>query len=352
MANILVANAHLVGLWLQMLATGAYFVILPQCIVILRRKLRQGLSIWLPAAAAVMFVSTIIDLVVEMIRGFHAFAIHGTALPNPSAFYANAAAPESLVKNALNVIVAVISDMIMVYRTFVIWNMNLAIVLIPSGLILANIAIGIWAMWTLSQTRVGDVLILADVTVRIRYFFVLTFCVNMICASLICLKIWRVHALAKRVSDASATKNVLEIVIESAALYCAYLFILIVTSSVGSNVFFIFLDPLPPVTAVVFSMLIVRAQTGVSRGGGGPAATAQTSTIRFGSRSFGPGVSTTARNTTTTRDYTAGGVELDLACVAERHGEEGESVGDSVSRIGYAMHASGEMSRDKDLDKV
>ena len=54
------------------------------------------------------------DLVVEMIRGFHAFAIHGTALPNPSAFYANAAAPESLVKNALNVIVAVISDMIMV----------------------------------------------------------------------------------------------------------------------------------------------------------------------------------------------------------------------------------------------
>ncbi|KAI0657010.1 hypothetical protein C8Q70DRAFT_1007688 [Cubamyces menziesii] len=298
-----------------------------------------------------MFVSTIIDLVVEMIRGYHAFGIHGKELPNPSAFYANAAAPESLVKNALNVIVAVISDMIMVYRTFVIWNMNLAIVLVPSGLILANIAIGIWAMWTLSQTRVGDVLILADVTVRIRYFFVLTFCVNMLCASLICLKIWRVHALAKRVSDASATKNVLEIVIESAALYCAYLFILIVTSSVGSNVFFIFLDPLPPVTAVVFSMLIVRAQTGVPKG---PAATAQTSTIRFGSRSFGPGVSTTARNTTTTTTRDHAGVELDLACVASRHGEEGEgeSVGDSVSRMGYAMHPSAEMSRDKDLDKV
>ena len=98
-------------------------------------------------------------------------------------------------------------------------------------------------------------------------------------------------------------------------------------------------------------MLIVRAQTGVSRGGGGgPAATAQTSTIRFGSRSFGPGVSTTARNTT--RDHTTAGVELDLACVAERHGEEGESVGDSVSRMGYAMHPSAEVSRDQDLDKV
>ena len=95
-------------------------------------------------------------------------------------------------------------------------------------------------------------------------------------------------------------------------------------------------------------MLIVRAQTGAPRGG---PATAQTSTIRFGSRSFGPGVSTTARNTTTTtRDHA--GVELDLACVASRHGEEGESVGDSVSRMGYAMHPSAEMSRDKDLDKV
>ncbi len=70
-------------------------------------------------------------------------------------------------------------------------------------------------MWTLSRTHPGDLLVLADVTIRIRYFFILTICVNMLCASLICFKIWRVHVLAKRVVDMSATKNVLEIVIES-----------------------------------------------------------------------------------------------------------------------------------------
>ena len=41
---------------------------------------------------------------------------------------------------------------------------------------------GIWSTYTLSQTAKGDLLILADVTVRVRYFFVLTFCVTLMCA--------------------------------------------------------------------------------------------------------------------------------------------------------------------------
>ncbi|KAI8976650.1 hypothetical protein BD414DRAFT_539195 [Trametes punicea] len=447
-ANILVANAHLVGLWLQMLATGTSPPLPPSipssvpdrgpadpshprskqtptpvrpspspprapictnnsrlvlarpanpaiwlcpCVTILYKKRRQGLSVWLPAAAAVMLVSTLIDLIVEMIRGYHAFGIHGAQPPNPSAFYADASTPESLLKNALNVIVAVISDLIMVYRTFIIWNMNIAVILIPTGIIFANIAIGIWAMWTLSRTRVGDVLILADVTVRIRYFFILTFCVNMLCATLICAKIWRVHRLARRVSDASSTRNVLEIVIESAAVYCAYLFVLIVTSSVGSNVFFIFLDPLPPVTAVVFSMLIVRAQTytlrGPTGGRGGGGGAPPTSTIRFGSRTFGDGdgdgygyaygqsgaTSTTARNTNTntntaTRTSVASSacaagrgapegfapveVEIDLERAGAGGGEgEGEGEGDSISlsRLGYLVAGA---EGDKEVGKV
>ncbi len=41
---------------------------------------------------------------------------------------------------------------------------------------------GIWSVLTLSQTKTGDALILADVTIRVRYFFVLTFCLNVMCA--------------------------------------------------------------------------------------------------------------------------------------------------------------------------
>ena len=79
-----------------------------------RRTLPYATTDIVPFVVLAVLIVVVQDLVVEMIRGYHAFGIHGKELPNPSAFYANAAAPESLVKNALNVIVAVISDIIMV----------------------------------------------------------------------------------------------------------------------------------------------------------------------------------------------------------------------------------------------
>lgn len=85
-SDILPPNTHLVGLWLQLLCggrscplspsslpffvrgyvciltppnwpqLGAYFAYLPQCVFVLRPKVRNGLSIWLPIACAVMFL--------------------------------------------------------------------------------------------------------------------------------------------------------------------------------------------------------------------------------------------------------------------------------------------------------
>ena len=37
-------------------------------------------------------------------------------------------------------------------------------------------------MWILPETRAGDALIVASVVVRLRYFYVVTFCLNVICA--------------------------------------------------------------------------------------------------------------------------------------------------------------------------
>ncbi len=90
-----------------------------------------------------------------------------------------------------------------VYRTFIVWNMNYYIVLAPLGLLLGDTgacitvrevracklkvrflmaAVGIWAVWTLAQTGPGTIPILAAVSVRIRYFFIITFVLNILCA--------------------------------------------------------------------------------------------------------------------------------------------------------------------------
>ncbi|KAI0657019.1 hypothetical protein C8Q70DRAFT_920445 [Cubamyces menziesii] len=252
-------NAHLIGLWIQLFVTGAYFLYLPHCTAILARKVRNGLSLWLPIACLLIFVSTALDFVVGLIRAYEAYSMHGAERPDPVAVYGSSSSRLSLMKNAMNIVVAIISDVIIVYRTYMVWNLSIWIILAPVGLLLGDTAIGIWAVWTLAQTKTGVNAIAAAVTVRIRYFFVITFALNLLCSGLICFKIWHVRSkVPQRVLNTSSTRKVLEIVIESAGLYCAHLFILIVTNCVGTNYFFLFLDPLPAVGAYVFSMLIVR----------------------------------------------------------------------------------------------
>lgn len=83
------------------------------------------------------------------------------------------------------------------------WNMSFYVVLAPFGLLLGDTgacfavrelracrlkgrfvvsAVGIWAVWTLAQTGPGTIPILAAVSVRIRYFFIITFVLNILCS--------------------------------------------------------------------------------------------------------------------------------------------------------------------------
>ncbi|KAI0739187.1 hypothetical protein C8Q80DRAFT_235591 [Daedaleopsis nitida] len=298
MPDIQVANSHLIGLWLQILATGAYYVYVPECTAILWRKRRDGHTLLFPAVC-LLIVS----------------GAKGEILPNPSLFYADVTTAPSLIKNSLTVALAIISDFIIVYRTYVVWSASVWIILIPTGLLCADIAFGIWSTWTLAHTPFGSAPILAEVAVRVKYFFIFTFAVNVICSSLICFKIWRINRnSAPWTSGDRATSRVFEVVIESAALYCAHLFIMIVTDIVGSNVFFIFLDCLPPVTALVFSLLIVRTRTGTTVQT--TMASQQSGTIRFWT-------SSQAMSRTTQVQSGHNGVEINLERVVHSDLESG-----------------------------
>lgn len=186
-----------------------------------------------------------------MHRSYHAYSVPDMkSPPNPAAAYADPATPESLVKNSITVALAIISDVIIVYRTYVVWDFRYSIVLVPTGLLFGDVgkcapsrccgsrvqstsdlilvvaslraltALGIWSTWTLSQTK-GNVIapILAEVSVRVRYFFIVTFCLNALCASLICYKIWRVSTSVSQLAlSADRTMSrVLEVVIETGA---------------------------------------------------------------------------------------------------------------------------------------
>ncbi|RPD53171.1 hypothetical protein L227DRAFT_406513 [Lentinus tigrinus ALCF2SS1-6] len=255
-------NARFLGLWLELFATGAYFVYLSQCVDIVRSKLREGMSLWLPFVCALMFVNTMLVVISNMIAAYEAFSSAGPGQEiNPWNVYADVGSTLSEVKSAATVFFAIISDLIIVYRTFVVWGSRIRVVLVPIALLLGGI--GIWSAWSLAQTDADDDPIYATVSIRARYLFIVTFALNVLCAGLICWKIWDVLSeLSAHISTTGRgpTSRAFEVIIETAALYCTNLLGLVVSDFVGSNLFFVFLDLLPPVTALAFTILIVRTR--------------------------------------------------------------------------------------------
>ncbi|TBU25577.1 hypothetical protein BD311DRAFT_809139 [Dichomitus squalens] len=110
MADISVANAELLGLWLQLLTTGAYLLYVPRAAIALRQKMRDGLSFWLPLIPGMFFVLAVMEIVVEMLRGYEAVGSHQGERPDPEAYYANPATTKSLIKNYIITAESFLSD--------------------------------------------------------------------------------------------------------------------------------------------------------------------------------------------------------------------------------------------------
>ncbi|KAI0716400.1 hypothetical protein C8Q76DRAFT_405983 [Earliella scabrosa] len=157
----------------------------------------------------------------------------------------------------------------MVYRTYIVWSCNVYIVVFPMAAVVANIALGVLTLEALIRVAVGaDLFQSGTLTIRLRYYLLLTFIVNVVCSGLICWRIWRTSSEVQRIttlpmdsgsasSQCSYTAHVLDIIIQSAGFYCAHLLALIITEAIGTNVMFVFLDPLPSCAAIVFSMLLL-----------------------------------------------------------------------------------------------
>ncbi|KAI0716401.1 hypothetical protein C8Q76DRAFT_616247 [Earliella scabrosa] len=343
MGDISVENAELIGLWFQLLVTGAYLVYFPQCIAVFRTSTASGKrsSIWLYLACYLIFLSTIADQVLALVRTYQAFGVHGGARPDPEGFFADPANPLAAAKNSFNIILTLISDAIIVYRTFVLWNFNVYVIILPVLAILANIALGVLTIVALLRVEEGENLIRSDISVRLRYYFVLTFILNLACAGLICWKIWRINSRVARTMNSprdvstggTYTSHVLEVIIQTAGLYCAHLLVLIITDAVGTNVFFIFLDPLPPMAAIIFSMLIVRARSPSTSSTGPATGLDSISTPTSPQRLWGNRASYAARQNVPI------GVTIDLERVVHTDSE-------SVQRLGLG-DAEGLASRDR-----
>ncbi|EIM81954.1 uncharacterized protein STEHIDRAFT_171577 [Stereum hirsutum FP-91666 SS1] len=264
-------NAELLGLYLLLITYGIYLVVFFQCVLVFRRRSLDGHhgTLWLPVATILIFVVAAIHLVTSLIRAWEAFSFKADGISTAVKVFQGVASLPSLLKNASFIAQTILTDAIMVYRTYVVWGLNWEIVIIPLALLCADIAMGTWSMFTLARTGVNGDPIVAEVVVRVKYFYIVTLALNVMCSALISWRIWRVESEAKLVTAKENGNRrpepgmrigmVINVIVESAAVYCACLVVLIATAALNSDVMFAILDFMPHLMAIIFSLIIIRA---------------------------------------------------------------------------------------------
>ncbi|KAJ3526251.1 hypothetical protein NM688_g8282 [Phlebia brevispora] len=245
-----VPKAELIGTCMEMIGYGAYLIIFIECVRVLYKKYQRGRSagyLWI--VAGTIFCLCTSHLIIDIVRIMAAFT-GNMGTPNaPAAYYGDVNSPLDVAKTAVYCTVTLISDALIVYRLFLVWNRNYFIAVVPALAFFADIGTSTWFIVSLHQVLPGDNVLIANVTVRAKYFYIVTLILNVLCTFGISYKIWMIQRGVSdyAVGSASRMTRIIAVIVESAAIYSAWLIALIITSVVGESALFILLNSISPV---------------------------------------------------------------------------------------------------------
>ncbi|KAJ6542890.1 hypothetical protein B0H19DRAFT_1076920 [Mycena capillaripes] len=113
-----------------------------------------------------------------------------------------------------------IADAFIIFRTFVVWNRNWVVIILPTLLCVANLGSSIWLDVSLLQFNSDNESVFQNNVVKsTNAFIALTLCTNLICTGLISFHIFRVHRRVVGIAGGSSRLDsikIISVIVESA----------------------------------------------------------------------------------------------------------------------------------------
>ncbi|KZV92263.1 hypothetical protein EXIGLDRAFT_836555 [Exidia glandulosa HHB12029] len=250
-------GASLLAFILESFGYGIFFVLFIGCMYVLVAKplkaspgARPKILVPLVVASLVFFVVITAHWICNAVRVMEAFVIKRDD-PGPLLYYANFADPKYLLKVVLWSIEAVTADLVMVYRAYVVWGRRVSIIAVPSLMVLvAAVSAGV-LIYQFSILELG-----VDIFVSECGRWIVT------CFSMMLAFPKNKHHLHRHVFEILTTSRnighrlgssglgpIVQVVVESAALYAAAVATTLFLYIGRSNGQFITLEILSPMTA-------------------------------------------------------------------------------------------------------
>ncbi|KAH9900690.1 hypothetical protein C8Q73DRAFT_742550 [Cubamyces lactineus] len=277
------ARAEIIALFMESMLFGAFTVLYSIAVwILLYREKVRGRSTtnrMLFVTSTVMWILAVAHLAIDVTRAVEGFVVWGKNPGGTDAFYGRISDPTEVAKNVLYITMTLVADSFVSYRLYVVWNRQWWILIVPTVLLLATAVAGYGACVEIGLAKEGNAIFAENLQPWIRAFFSLSLTTNLLATFLIAARImWSNRRVRKyRASGAAAGSHweVIETMIQSAAIYSAALASLLGTYLAGSNAQYICVDILQPLIGIVFTLIIIRVGLGftmndtVSGGGHG-----------------------------------------------------------------------------------
>ncbi|KAI0364031.1 hypothetical protein BV20DRAFT_57051 [Pilatotrama ljubarskyi] len=256
----------LVSLFLESLFFGAFALVygITTWILLFRDKSqgRTNRDFLFFGGSTVMFVLALVHMALDVhinLRGFLLESHDFQDMANLFDAFNGLVEPIGAVKFAIYVTQTFIGDGFMIYRAYVVWNRQWAVIIFPVILLTAEVVLG-YVTSGLGTLDVGA----ARTTACVNAFFILSVATNVTATGLIMKRIlWSQGSARERRSRGSQRKTmqwrVVESLVQSAAIYSAASISLAVTSFLSPAIGFPACHSVfPSIIGIVFVLIVIR----------------------------------------------------------------------------------------------
>jgi len=264
-----ISTAELVGMIIHSTLYGLYIVLFIGSLYVpwsRRRRYGRGgqpINIILLTVTIILFFLITIHWVLQFTRLVDAFVYHYDDEGGPDAYYEYAANIKNVVKTAFYVAQTFVGDFTMVYRLYVVWGRNLWVIILPCLTSFGLLVAGSGVVYEFSHLSQNESVFITSAGHWVLTVFATTLTTNIIVTVLIAYRIWSIHRPVKGIAQ-NSLMPVVQIILESAAIYTIVLILTLVGYLAKNNYQFITLDATSPAIGISFALIIVRVGMGLS----------------------------------------------------------------------------------------
>ncbi|KAK0222909.1 hypothetical protein EDD85DRAFT_248861 [Armillaria nabsnona] len=239
------------------------------CVHVLIRR-RTSTSLFLVGGATVQFIISTVHIAAGLRSMIEGFIWSNEVLGGSYHYWENMTRAVYILQEAATVTNCLIGDTILIWRLYVIWNKKISICLFPVSLVLAFGVCGYNSIYRLSHLSLSDVDTVNDILNWLQATWSLSLATQILVTTLIATRIWWVsrQVLARPSGKRSNPyMTVIWTVVESGAIYAFTATLMLAFFTQRSQVSTVMGDALGQISAIVPSLIIVRAGLGYSQMG-------------------------------------------------------------------------------------